>query len=89
MSLSDELINLSTAHHNNKVSCKIQEFLDSSTFTDEDRETFALVLANRSVYTTQILSVLRKRGLNAAEATMNRHRRHACVCFTNRISNEA
>lgn len=88
MSLADELINLSTVHHNSKTSCKIQDFLDSSNFTDEDRETFAIVLDNRSVFTTQILSVLRKRGLKAADATMNRHRRHDCACYTSKIDIE-
>jgi hypothetical protein len=88
MSLAEELSNLSKAHYNIKTSCKIQEFLDSSIFTDEDRETFALVLDNRSVYTTQILSLLRKRGLSAADATLNRHRRHDCSCYTNKISHD-
>lgn len=83
MSLSDELIHLTTLHHNAKQSCKIQEFLNSSLFTEEDRETFRVVMDNRSVYTSKIMPLLRKRGLNASDATMNRHRRHVCSCFLN------
>jgi hypothetical protein len=83
MSLSDELIHLTKIHHNVKQYCKIQEFLDSSLFTDEDRETFRLVMENRSVYTSKIMPLLRKRGLNASEATMNRHRRFVCSCYVN------
>lgn len=83
MSLSEELIHLTTMHHNTKVRCKIQEFLDSSLFTEEDRETFTVVMDNRSVYTSKIMPLLRKRGLSASEATMNRHRRQVCSCYIN------
>jgi hypothetical protein len=83
MSLTDELIHLTTLHHNAKQRCKIQEFLDSSIFTDEDRETFRVVMDNRSVYTSKIIPLLRKRGLNASDATMNRHRRLVCSCYLN------
>lgn len=86
MSLAEELTNLSTGHHNSRTSCKIQDFLDSSAFTDEDRKTFAMVLDNRSIFSTQIISLLRKRGLQAADATMNRHRRHACACYINSVN---
>ena len=86
MSLTDELIHLTTLHHNVKQYCKIQEFLDSSLFTDEDRETFRLVMENRSVYTSKIMPLLRKRGLSASEATMNRHRRLVCSCYVNAVS---
>ena len=83
MSLTDELIHLTTLHHNAKQRCKIQEFLDSSLFTDEDRDTFLVVMDNRSVYTSKIMPLLRKRGLNASDATMNRHRRLVCSCYLN------
>lgn len=84
MSLSDELTNLTTAiHFNAKHSCKIQEFIESDTFTDEDRDAVNAVIANRSVFTPSIMAVLRKRGLRASDTSMNRHRRQACSCYIN------